>query len=52
MNFYANTEGREDCPGADELATQCNRNCIRRDDDDCLECAENCSGSYSNSQTM
>ena len=47
-------DSREDCAGADELVTQCTRNCMRKDDDDCLECVENCSGTYScsnNSQT-
>ena len=42
------TDDREDCPSADELATQCARSCITKDDDGCLECMENCSGINSN----
>lgn len=45
VNICVCTEEREDCPGADELATQCSRNCMKKDDNkDCLECMENCSG--------
>ena len=38
------TDDEEDFPAANELVASCTRNCMRRDDDGCLECMENCSG--------
>jgi len=40
----SDADDREDCPTADEVATRCARSCIKKDDDGCLECMENCSG--------
>ena len=44
--YFGADDRDDDCPSVDELETQCARKCMKRDDDGCLECMDNCSGMY------